>query len=211
MNVLEQILVIPNLLSDVECDLFVDYFKNNENNEHYESSTNAITGERIQTTFKCVRLSADHDCYKLAHRKIEQAINLYITHLTEFKSYNVYGIKENLNYPHAIRILKYEKGASIHPHTDFNEFAHASCTLNLTDNYTGGDFSFFNKKHNIKLGKGDALIFPNSHFWVHEVLEITSGVRFSINSFILSIPEDKRRMAKEWAMRFIDDKKFNIS
>ena len=36
--------------------------------------------------------------------------------------------------------------------------------------------------------KGDALIFPANHFFVHEVTEITEGRRYSVNSFLTSFP-----------------------
>ena len=92
-------------------------------------------------------------------------------------------------YSHMYRLLKYDTGAKIHPHTDHDPFVYGSCTFNLNDDYTGGDFSFWNGKHKIKLGKGDALIFPADHFWVHEVLPIESGLRYSTNSFLQKIPD----------------------
>lgn len=36
--------------------------------------------------------------------------------------------------------------------------------------------------------KGDALIFPANSFFVHEVTEVTKGSRYSVNSFLTSIP-----------------------
>jgi predicted 2-oxoglutarate/Fe(II)-dependent dioxygenase YbiX len=87
------------------------------------------------------------------------------------------------------RLLKYERGAKIHPHTDHGPFVYGSCTFNLNDDYTGGRFAFFNGAHKVALGKGDAMIFPADYFWVHAVEEITSGTRYSTNSFLQSLPE----------------------
>jgi predicted 2-oxoglutarate/Fe(II)-dependent dioxygenase YbiX len=52
----------------------------------------------------------------------------------------------------------------------------------------GGDFSFFNGNYKIKLGCGDALIFPAGLHWVHGVEKITSGNRYSTNSFLQPAP-----------------------
>jgi predicted 2-oxoglutarate/Fe(II)-dependent dioxygenase YbiX len=66
---------------------------------------------------------------------------------------------------------------------------YASCSFNLNDNYTGGDFAWFRGQHKIKLGAGDAIIWPADYFWVHEVEPILSGTRYSTNSFIQELPE----------------------
>ena len=40
----------------------------------------------------------------------------------------------------------------------------------------------------IQLKRGDALIFPADHFWVHEVKPIKKGVRYSTNCFLQNMP-----------------------
>jgi predicted 2-oxoglutarate/Fe(II)-dependent dioxygenase YbiX len=99
--------------------------------------------------------------------------------------------KSCLKYAHLFRLLRYNVGASIHPHTDWMDFVHASCTINLNDSYSGGEFVFFNGQIEYKLGVGDALIFPADCFWVHEVKAITEGSRYSTNTFLMSIPYQK--------------------
>jgi predicted 2-oxoglutarate/Fe(II)-dependent dioxygenase YbiX len=86
--------------------------------------------------------------------------------------------------------MKYETGASIHPHSDHEPGIYGSISFNLNNDYEGGEFKFFNGNYTVKLDKGDALIFPADFFWVHEVSTVTRGTRYSINSFLTSSPYD---------------------
>lgn len=207
----DQILVIPKLLEDHECDSFIKYYESHKIASGIEHSLNANTGEFQDAEFRAVSIPENLELYNLAHKKMESALNGWVSHLSTFNAFNIKVLKSSLKYPHKIRVLKYKEGSSIHPHTDFFDFCYASCTLNLNDSYEGGEFSFFNGVHNIKLGKGDALVFPNSYFWVHEVLKITKGVRYSINSFITSIP---MKLAFQTISKLnstkIEDKSFQI-
>ena len=210
---MDQVLVIPKLLNDNECKQFIDYFENNKSTGIHEKSRHAVTDEVTEGTFLSVEIPKDENLQKLAFDKTEIAINKWVNHLDSFNSFNMAILKERLNFAHKFRILRYEEGQSIHPHTDFVEYSYSSCTLNLNDDYTGGEFSFFNQKYNIALGKGDCLIFPNNLFWVHEVLKIQSGVRYSVNSFIISIPYEKQLISNYWAIPFLEIKtdKFSIN
>jgi hypothetical protein len=40
------------------------------------------------------------------------------------------------------------------------------------------------------LEKGDAVIFPANPFFIHEVTEVTEGRRYSVNSFLTSLPHE---------------------
>lgn len=204
----DQILLIPKLLNDTECQQLIDYFSLEK--EYTENSYNVTTENAENSNFTVNEIELDSDEYKLAFAKIELALTKWVQHLEMFNAFNTKMLKNNLNYPHKIRLMKYEKDAFIHPHTDFSDFSYASCTLNLNDTYTGGEFSFFNKKYTLNLQKGDALVFPNSYFWVHEVLKILSGTRYSINSFILSVPDSKRRTLCNQSTFFQMGKRFNL-
>ena len=97
--------------------------------------------------------------------------------------------RTSLLFPHTYRIMKYDTGAWIHPHTDHAPYIYGSCTINLNEEYTGGDFSFWNGKYKVKLERGDAMIWPADYFWVHAVDEIQSGTRYSVNCFLRATPE----------------------
>lgn len=45
------------------------------------------------------------------------------------------------------------------------------------------------------------MIWPADYFWVHEVEEITKGVRYSTNSFLQRIPNDLRNKVDEFVSK----------
>ena len=84
----------------------------------------------------------------------------------------------------SIRILKYEKGQSIKDHSDVGENIRASCTLNLNEDYEGGEFIFFEGQIKEVFKTGDAMLFPAEPIWIHGTEPITKGIRYSINCFL---------------------------
>lgn len=207
------ILVIPGLLSKDECKTIISGYHNISKNAIYESSYNTKTETLAKSSMKVKEVESSMQEYNLIVDKMETALKLWAAHLEEFSSFAVNLLRERLSYPHKIRILKYDTGDSIHPHVDFRDFHHASCTLNLNDDYTGGEFSFFNQKYDIKLGTGDALVFPNNFFYVHEVKPVLSGSRYSVNSFITSVsPKRIEAIEQMWVYNPFSaaNKTFNV-
>ena len=83
-----------------------------------------------------------------------------------------------------IRILKYDVGQHIKDHSDVDGTIRASCTLNLNEDYEGGEFRFFNGRIKESFKTGDAMIFPAEPIWIHGTEPITKGARYSINCFL---------------------------
>ena len=175
-------------LSDEECQIIIDDFENSPAEAAQERCPHAFTGENILSTFTVKSPTFRKEAFNLVHKSIEKIICEYQDYLDTFEAFHVMR-RLSLLYPHKYRIMKYEKGAWIHPHTDHDPCVYGSCTINLSDEYTGGEFSFWGGKHKIKLGKGDIMIWPADYFWVHEVEEIQSGTSYSVNCFIRSTPQ----------------------
>jgi predicted 2-oxoglutarate/Fe(II)-dependent dioxygenase YbiX len=55
-----------------------------------------------------------------------------------------------------------------------------SCSLNLNDDYEGGEFTFFDDTLSYNLGKGDVLMFPSNFMYPHAIKPILSGTRYAI-------------------------------
>jgi hypothetical protein len=47
------------------------------------------------------------------------------------------------------------------------------------------------------LKAGEAMIWPADYFWVHEVEPVITGVRYSTNSFLMSIPDPVKQLTME--------------
>jgi predicted 2-oxoglutarate/Fe(II)-dependent dioxygenase YbiX len=79
-------------------------------------------------------------------------------------------------------LLEYSEGCFYSQHTDhfLTDPRSISCSLNLNDDYTGGEFTFFDEKISYNLGKGDVLMFPSNFMYPHSIKPILSGTRYSI-------------------------------
>jgi hypothetical protein len=190
-----------NFLSIEECKFLINEFETRLHEATLESSAHAFTGLDTYSSFNKVELLECTPAWEIVNIATKNIVEEYSNYLAEFNAFHVL-YKDMIKYNHAYRLLKYDTGAKIHPHSDRAAFENGSCSFNLNDDYEGGAFSFWNGRHKIHLGQGDALIWPADFFWVHEVEEITKGTRYSTNCFLQSIPET----LKQQVYKFIDKK-----
>ena len=191
MNHKDLILTKKNILTADQCKLLINEFKERKENANKEECANAITGKLTTSTFDVVSLIPNSETFKLINNKISNFTKDYINFLKEKNSVSAYAVEGTFNFAHAFRLMCYKKGGWIHPHIDWTHGIHGSCTINLNEEYEGGDFYFFNGKHKVELKTGDGLIFPANPFWIHEVKEVTKHERYSVNCFITSLPYQK--------------------
>ena len=85
-----------------------------------------------------------------------------------------------------IRILKYDVGQFIEDHTDVDNKNRASCTLNLNEDYEGGEFRLFDGQIKESFKTGDGFIFPAEPIWIHGTEPITKGTRYCVNCFLFN-------------------------
>lgn len=183
---------VPNFLSDEECDMLINEYESRSHECDLEHCPDANTGIDTYSSFDRIVLQKGSDCYNLMFKKTEEAVNKYLDYLSKFNAFHMSGLRKSFLYSHVYRLLKYNVGSKIHPHTDHDAFGYGSVTFNLNEDYTGGIFKFFNGQHEVHLKRGEMMIWPADYFWVHEVTPIESGVRYSTNSFLLSIPIEIR-------------------
>jgi hypothetical protein len=178
-----------NLLSKEECRFLIEEYEriSSTSDTVKEHCLDANSGIDTYSTFSRVTPEFGTEAQDLCHQKTEEMINEYLNYLEGFKSFH-HELKSVLKFSHMYRILKYSVGEKIHPHTDYAPNIHGSCTFNLNEGYKGGDLCFWNGKHRVSMKEGSACIWPADLFWVHEVLPINSGVRYSMNSFLQAHP-----------------------
>ena len=181
-------LKLPNFLTHEECDGLINEFEQRQEESNFESSKNYNTNEIRQSSFKVVPLKPYTNNFNLIRKKTKIAINSYLNYLDQPKYFFTDSLRNSLRFSHNYRIMKYDTGAEIHPHSDHESGTYGSISFNLNGDYEGGEFKFFNGNYTVSLDKGDALIFPADYFWVHEVTSVTKGIRYSINSFIKQYP-----------------------
>jgi hypothetical protein len=189
-----------NFLTPTECDSLIKQFDEIKDPSYYEACPHAVTGLLVESTYEAKQLAPKTEPFNLIHSKTNQMINEWTAYLDSLGAFHVHQFKQVVLFSHKLRLLKYNTGGWIHPHIDWDHFTHGSCTFALNDDYEGGDFSFWNGNYKVKLNRGDAMIFPADCFWVHAVEPITSGVRYSTNSFITSMQESDRMNINKWWM-----------
>lgn len=79
-------------------------------------------------------------------------------------------------------LLRYKKGGYYKEHIDNakDEPRTVAMSINLNDDYTGGNMAFFNGELQINSGVGSAILFPANFMYPHQITDVTEGTRYSI-------------------------------
>ena len=64
-----------------------------------------------------------------------------------------------------------------------------SIIIALTDDYDGGEFNFPEQSYQVKLKRGEAITFPPSYFYPHEVSPPSNGERYTLTLWVLIDPD----------------------
>lgn len=181
------------LVPEDKCKYFIDIFEKYYDKSIKEKSTKYIPKEEKtihEDNYTSLNLSKlyEIDEIKKAADLAFFYINTMVLNYTLFLKKNISPAIDSdyMESTNNIRILRYEKNEEIKDHLDIGtiENNRASCTLNLNENYTGGEFVFFSGKHVETFKTGDAIIFPAEQIWIHGTKPILSGTRYAINCFL---------------------------
>jgi len=82
--------------------------------------------------------------------------------------------------------LKYEKGNYFKAHADGGAslMRRISLVYYFNDDYEGGEVEFQNHNVSIKPKANELLVFPSYYTYMHEVKPITSGVKYSVATWL---------------------------
>tara|TARA_R110000824_G_scaffold54832_2_gene151273 strand:+ start:541 stop:1125 length:585 start_codon:yes stop_codon:yes gene_type:complete len=174
------------------CRKIIDIFEKYPELSFTEESYKFKTNKHEMDNFKSLNLSAINNpnediLYALNNARIYigTMIANYVLHIKSKKISPTFSDKF-INSSSNIRILKYDVGQSIKDHSDVGGSIRASCSLNLNENYEGGEFRFFDGQIKEVFKTGDAMLFPAEPIWIHGTEPITKGTRYSINCFLNS-------------------------
>jgi len=182
-----------NFIPKNHCKYFIDIFEKYKDKHYFETSlkyNEENYNQRIEDNYKCLNLSRLYEIDEI--KKTADLASFYISTMVlnyvNFLKINIskFITDRYINKTSNIRILKYSVGEQIIDHLDTHPFNRASCTLNLNEEYEGGEFTFFSGKHIETFKTGDAMIFPAEHIWIHGTKPIISGERYTINCFLNS-------------------------
>ena len=172
------------------CQKIINIFEKYPELSFPEASYKYKNNKYEEDNFKCLNLSRIQNpnediLYALTAAK--HYINMMtINYVNYIKSKKISPTFNNqlINASKNIRILRYEKGQCIKDHSDVAGTTRASCTLNLNEDYEGGEFRFFDGQIKEVFKTGDGMLFPAEPIWIHGTEPITKGTRYSINCFL---------------------------
>lgn len=176
----DYIMVFEDLIPTDLCDAILQEYKNPNDwqsalvgsGQVHQDIRNAqtinISMQDVISKNPSVRGNIDARLYEVAGNAIRE----YNRNFNEAK------IEQDTGY----ELLRYNEGQFYVQHTDsFKERPRTvSCSFALNDDYEGGEFAFFNRELKYKLKKGSVLMFPSNFMYPHEILPVTSGIRYSI-------------------------------
>tara|TARA_R100001198_G_C5227829_1_gene207955 strand:- start:1279 stop:1869 length:591 start_codon:yes stop_codon:yes gene_type:complete len=181
---------INGLVPKDVCQRIINIFEKYPELNGPENSYKFKTKKIELDNFKCLDLSRIQNpnediLYALSEAKKYMSIMIanYVLHIKSKK------ISPNfddslINSSQNIRILKYGVGQCIKDHSDVAPGIRASCTLNLNENYEGGEFRFFDGQIKECFKTGDGMLFPAEPVWIHGTEPVIKGTRYSINCFL---------------------------
>jgi predicted 2-oxoglutarate/Fe(II)-dependent dioxygenase YbiX len=177
--------VYDNILSEEQCNTILkEYEKSDEwidtvlGNGLIDKSIRNCS--RIPISMENV-IDKNFDSRKYIDNILFAAINDIVT-----KSKDIFSTC-NMEIDTGYEILRYNPGEYYIQHTDSysKEPRSLACSIQLNDNYDGGEFAFFDREIMIRSKLGSAIVFPSNFMFPHEIMPVIRGTRYSIITWLI--------------------------
>tara|TARA_R100001015_G_C4598254_1_gene153332 strand:- start:296 stop:889 length:594 start_codon:yes stop_codon:yes gene_type:complete len=182
---------LKGLVSEDVCSKLINFYEQNKHMASTESS-DKFTGdlktkvEEDNCNFLNISLLRSRPEFVEPYTIILKYLRIVLTQYEIYIRKNICPVFVNsfLNWTDNIRIIKYDIGQCIKDHTDVDPHTRGSLTINLNDDYEGGEFRFFGGLEKVNLSAGEAMLFPAEPVWIHGTEPVTKGTRYAINCFL---------------------------
>jgi hypothetical protein len=157
----------------------IDNFLSNEEHQKLSNFVNKYDEtswiKEPWTTERTQRESLPKDIIQLL-KKIFQTARL--------NSINYYDIELDNDHRGEYLLTKWSKGSNMKPHidTDAQKHQHIVCMYYINDNYDGGEIVFPDYDLKIKPKSNSILMFPGNENYVHGVIEVSEGFRYTFGT-----------------------------
>lgn len=179
--------VIDNVFSEELCDKILNEYRECE---HWQNAQIGDKNNPVNTDVrncKIISISSqeiinyNHDFRKQLDNEIFGSVSYAVAKYSEI--HPDFFIDVDTGY----ELLRYDEGNFYKKHTDsFKEQQRSiSCSIQLNDNYDGGEFVFFGGEVVIKAPAGSAVLFPSNFMFPHEIMAVTKGTRYSIITWLV--------------------------
>ena len=191
-KIIDQKFHLKGLVDKAICNQLIQFYEDNLQDvvteKSYKFNKDISSNKKAQDNCGFLNISVfkDTEKYHKTYLIILKYLRIVLTNHEIYIRNNLCPTYQNIfmNRTDNIRIIKYDVGQSIKDHTDVGETNRGSLTINLNDDYEGGEFRFFGGQVKLNLSAGEAMLFPAEPIWIHGTEPVTKGARYSINCFL---------------------------
>jgi hypothetical protein len=190
MEKLTDFILIENVVPTEFCDELVEEISNNHTwgKHSYHPGFKRPTATHFPSTEFEFLDAEEHLSLKLMPY-VEKVMKLYNVYINKNNSFDGYDSETGVTTCTPIRFNRCKMHTLVEAHHDHihelfgkgnKSIPSVSVVGLLNDTFSGGEFIMF-KDTDMKLKKGDVLVFPSNYLYPHRVEKVTKGVR---NSFV---------------------------
>lgn len=177
--------VFDNVLSPENCNLILDEYKNTSEWEDTITGSGNVTKNirncteipisyqhSLERNFD-VRKNLDNIIFESVKKVIDNYNSLVPTFFIDIDT--------------GYELLRYREGEFYTQHTDsFKEQQRSlSCSIQLNEDYEGGEFALFDREMMMRTSPGSAIVFPSNFMYPHEIMPVIKGTRYSIITWLV--------------------------
>lgn len=177
--------VFDNVLSQEDCNLILDEYKNTSEWEN----TRIASGQILKDTRNCMEIgiSFQHSLEKNFNVRKNLDNIVFESVRKVIDNYNALVPTFHIDIDTGYQLLRYREGEFYIQHTDsFKEQQRSlSCSLQLNEDYEGGEFALFDREMMMRTKPGSAIVFPSNFMYPHEIMPVIKGTRYSIITWLV--------------------------
>jgi predicted 2-oxoglutarate/Fe(II)-dependent dioxygenase YbiX len=177
--------VFDNVLSQEDCNLILDEYKNTSEWEN----TRIAGGQILKDARNCMEIgiSFQHSLEKNFNVRKNLDNIVFESVRKVIDNYNALVPTFHIDIDTGYQLLRYREGEFYIQHTDsFKEQQRSlSCSLQLNEDYEGGEFALFDREMMMRTKPGSAIVFPSNFMYPHEIMPVIKGTRYSIITWLV--------------------------
>jgi predicted 2-oxoglutarate/Fe(II)-dependent dioxygenase YbiX len=186
-NKLEDFIKVFDDVLDLQvCDLILEEYQNSNEWGNSSIGTHHQVNQDIRNCMQ-IQLSNNEIINKNYDVRSNLDANIFKSVNQAMKKYSELFPTFHVDVDTGYQLLCYKENQFYTQHTDsFKEEQRSlSCSIQLNEDYDGGEFAFFDREMMIRSKKGSAIVFPSNFMYPHEIMPVIRGTRYSIVTWLI--------------------------
>jgi|TARA_R100000482_G_C5106133_1_gene138101 hypothetical protein len=191
-KIIDQKYHLKGLINNKICNQLINFYEDHkhmtipENSYKFNEDSKENIKEEDNCSFLNISKLRNENNFQDIYEIILKYLRIVLTNHEIYVRNTLCSTYTNVFMTHTdnIRIIKYGVDHLIKDHSDVAENIRGSLTINLNDDYEGGEFRFFGGQLKLNLSAGEAMLFPAEPLWIHGTEPVIKGARYSINCFL---------------------------